>query len=137
MKFRKKHNSSASGVTPVIKSQAGDIVKIGTDAIVNAANSNLAAGGGVCGAIFSAAGHKQLQTACTKIGRCEVGSAVVTPAFGLESVGTRHILHAVGPIWGKSSPEECDRLLVSAYRSSLMLAQSLGASSIAIPALSS
>ena len=50
-----------------------DITKLDTDAVVNAANSGLQAGGGVCGAIFKAAGHHQLQEACDKIGRCEVG----------------------------------------------------------------
>ena len=72
------------------------ITELDTDAIVNAANEGLWAGGGVCGAIFRAAGAEQLQTACSKIGHCETGSAVITPGFNLKS---EYIIHAVGPRW--------------------------------------
>lgn len=58
-----------------------DIAKLNTDAVVNAANSRLRMGGGVCGAIFNAAGPFQLQNACDRIGGCDVGSAVITPAI--------------------------------------------------------
>ena len=73
-----------------------DIAAMTVDAIVNAANSGLKQGGGVCGAIFEAAGSRQLQAACDQIGRCATGSAVVTPAFRLNS---KIIIHAVGPRW--------------------------------------
>lgn len=63
-----------------------DITKMTTDAIVNAANSSLKMGGGVCGAIFRAAGPKQLQEACDRVGHCAVGEAVHTKGFELESV---------------------------------------------------
>ena len=61
------------------------ITDLETDAIVNAANEGLWAGGGVCGAIFRAAGHQQLQDACDKIGHCDTGSAVITPGFRLKA----------------------------------------------------
>ena len=73
-----------------------DITKLDTDAVVNAANSGLQAGGGVCGAIFKAAGYHRLQDACNKIGHCDVGSAVITPGFDLKA---KYIIHAVGPRW--------------------------------------
>ena len=61
------------------------ITKLEVDAIVNAANSQLLAGGGVCGAIFEEAGYKELTDACRKIGHCEIGSAVITPGFSLKA----------------------------------------------------
>ena len=94
------------------------ITDLDTDAIVNAANDGLWAGGGVCGAIFKAAGHDQLQAACNKIGHCDTGAAVITPGFKLKA---KYIIHAVGPIWnggGSGEPE----LLYNAYRQSLILA---------------
>ena len=119
-----------------IRSITGNIVTVGTDVIVNAANSGLQKGGGVCGAIFAAAGPDQLRDACTEHGTCPTGSAVVTPAFGIEKHGTRHIIHAVGPVFCETRAAECDVELVSAYRSALRLAESIGARSIAIPAIS-
>ena len=61
------------------------ITDLSTDAIVNAANDGLWAGGGVCGAIFRAAGHAKLQAACDAIGHCDTGSAVITPGFDLKA----------------------------------------------------
>ena len=72
------------------------ITDLDTDAIVNAANEGLWAGGGVCGAIFSAAGYDRLQEACNRIGHCDTGSAVITPGFNLKA---KYIIHAVGPRW--------------------------------------
>ncbi|MDD4444889.1 MAG: macro domain-containing protein, partial [Eubacteriales bacterium] len=60
-----------------------DITKMKTDAIVNAANTQLAMGGGVCGAIFSAAGVRELEAACRKLAPIRTGEAVITPGFGL------------------------------------------------------
>ena len=71
----------------------GDLTKVEADAIVNAANSLLLAGGGVCGAIFGAAGVDELTAACRAIGECPTGSAVVTPAFGIKK-NAKHIIHA-------------------------------------------
>jgi O-acetyl-ADP-ribose deacetylase (regulator of RNase III) len=129
---KKKENTMKTKITCI----AGDIVSIGTEIIVNAANSGLWAGGGVCGAIFKGAGMQQLEKACTTIGGCPTGSAVITPAFNLEKYGTRHIIHAVGPDCRETKPEDRDKLLVSAYVAALRLAESVGARTIAIPAIS-
>jgi len=112
----------------------GDITRIAADAIVNAANAGLAAGGGVCGAIFRAAGTNDLAAACRAIGHCPTGSAVVTPAFAIRT--SKHIIHAVGPVYANYAPEDARRLLRSAYASAIRLAAEHGCRSIAFPALS-
>lgn len=110
-----------------------DITKLDTEAIVNAANTELQMGGGVCGAIFKAAGADKLQRACDEIGQCPVGKAVITEGFNLKA---RYIIHTVGPIWrGGSDSEELK--LKSAYKSSLELAKEHGIKSIAFPLISS
>ena len=114
-----------------------EIKKIGitnlvTDAIVNAANEGLWAGGGVCGAIFKAAGHDQLQDACNKIGHCDTGSAVITPGFNLKS---RYIIHAVGPGWKDGKHKEPEQLY-GAYYKSLELAAANNCRSIGFPLIS-
>jgi O-acetyl-ADP-ribose deacetylase (regulator of RNase III) len=111
--------------------QQGDITQQSTDAIVNAANSALAGGGGVDGAIHRAAGADQLQVACRKIGGCATGDAVITPGYNLKA---KYIVHAVGPVYkpGDDSP----RLLRSAYRRSLEVAVENDAKSVAFPAIS-
>lgn len=138
MKFSRRFVASNGPARPgpLIRCVAGDITAVGTEAIVNAANPDLLAGGGVCGAIFAAAGRDALQKACTLHGACPTGSAVATPSFRLEDRGTHHIIHAVGPVFSNNRAEKCDTELVSAYRSALRLAESLGARSIAIPAIS-
>ena len=73
-----------------------DLTKMKVDAIVNAANPALQMGGGVCGAIFRAAGERELQEACNKIGGCKVGEAVITAGFNLD---VKWIIHTPGPIW--------------------------------------
>ena len=72
-----------------------DIVNMKVDAIVNAANSELKQGGGVCGRIFSAAGEQEMTRVCDAIGWCEPGSALITPGFNLPA---RYVIHTVGPI---------------------------------------
>ena len=71
-----------------------DITKVAADAIVNAANPQLRAGGGVCGAIFRAAGYEKLQSACDRIGGCQTGQAVITEGFALPA---KYVIHTVGP----------------------------------------
>jgi O-acetyl-ADP-ribose deacetylase len=112
----------------------GDITKVEADAIVNAANSELAMGGGVCGAIFRAAGAGALSEACRKIGKCPTGSAAITPAFGIKTA--KFIIHAVGPVYSSYSAEEARERLRSTYRASIQLAKANGCESIAFPAIS-
>ena len=100
-------------------------------AVVNAANEDLVAGGGVCGAIFRAAGPG-LQGACDKVAPCPTGEARITPAF---KINADHIIHAVGPIFRDDSAEE-RQLLTSAYTNALQLADDAGLESIAFPAIS-
>ncbi|NLD52144.1 MAG: macro domain-containing protein [Clostridiales bacterium] len=110
-----------------------DITKMQVDAIVNAANSQLRQGGGVCGAIFAAAGPSALQAACDPLAPCPTGSAVITPAFGLPA---KHVIHAVGPRWQGGQQGE-EGLLRGAYNSALQLALQQKLSSIAFPLISS
>ena len=93
-----------------------DITTMAVDAIVNAANTDLAEGGGVCGAIFRAAGASELRAACDKLAPIATGEAVITPAFALPA---RHIIHAAGPVYSRYEPHESERLLRSAYTNSL------------------
>ena len=109
------------------------ITELEADAIVNAANEGLWAGGGVCGAIFSAAGANELQKACNAIGHCDTGSAVITPAFNLHA---KYIIHAVGPLWVGGTRNEPQQLY-GAYKRSLELAMENGCHSIGFPLLSS
>ena len=108
------------------------ITKLDADAVVNAANEGLWAGGGVCGAIFRDAGHARLQAACAAIGHCDTGSAVITPGFDLPA---KFIIHAVGPVWYGGSSNEPE-LLYGAYYSSLKLARENGCHSIGFPLIS-
>lgn len=114
-----------------LEAAQGDITREAVDAIVNAANSGLARGGGVCGAIFSAAGP-ELDGACAELGGCPTGDAKATPGFRLPA---RWIIHAVGPVWHGGDSGEPE-LLASAYRRSLAVADEIGARSVAFPAIS-
>lgn len=110
-----------------------DITELNVDAIVNAANSQLQEGGGVCGAIFRKAGSMELTDACSKIGSCETGNAVITPGFNLPA---KYIIHAVGPIWSGGDDKEAE-LLYNAYKNSLILTKDNDCHSIAFPLISS
>lgn len=110
-----------------------DITKMKVDAIVNAANPQLKMGGGVCGAIFNAAGRDKLQQACDKIGHCPVGQAVLTEGFNLPA---NYIIHTPGPIWEGGTRREAE-LLKDSYKHSLELAKQHECESIAFPLISS
>ena len=109
----------------------GDITTLEVDAVVNAANGGLRRGGGVCGAIFAAAGPG-LAEACEPLAPVATGDAVATPGFALPA---RWIVHAVGPVWHGGDAGEPE-LLRSTYRRSLEVAAGLGARSMALPAIS-
>lgn len=109
-----------------------DIINMKTDAIVNAANVNLQKGGGVCGAIFKAAGTNELQEECDKIGHTPVGSAVITKGYNLYA---KYIIHAVGPIWRGGNDGE-EELLHNTYKNSLNIALENNIKSIAFPLIS-
>ena len=110
-----------------------DITKMKVDAIVNAANTQLAMGGGVCGAIFRAAGVSRMAAACDRFAPIHTGEAVITPGFNLPS---RYVIHTAGPIWRDGKHDE-ERLLRSCYRNSMELAARQGCASIAFPLISS
>lgn len=111
-----------------------DITRMNVDAIVNAANSQLAMGGGVCGAIFEAAGPAQLQAACNKVAPIATGGAAITPGFALPA---QFVIHAAGPVYYQQDAAESERLLRSAYTESLALAAENACTSIAFPLISS
>ena len=111
-----------------------DITRMKVDAIVNAANTALSMGGGVCGAIFKAAGPAKLQAACDKVSPIRTGGAAITPGFDLPS---KFIIHAAGPIYCSENAAQSERLLRSAYTESLKLAWAKKCRSIAFPLISS
>ena len=109
----------------------GDIQTVSADCIVNAANSGLCEGSGVCGAIFSAAGREDMTRACRAVGHCDTGRAVATPAFALDA---GWVIHAVGP--HTSMPDAAQKLR-SAYISALEIVREKGCRSAAFPLISS
>lgn len=111
-----------------------DITAMSVDAIVNAANTELAMGGGVCGAIFKAAGPARMRSACNRVGPIKTGEAVITPGFDLPA---RYVIHAAGPVYHPWSAQQSEQLLRSAYIESLKLAVKHGCGSIAFPLISS
>jgi O-acetyl-ADP-ribose deacetylase len=114
-----------------LRALIADITRLEVDAIVNAANEQLAPGGGVCGAIHRAAGP-DLAAACQRLGGCPTGEARLTPGFDLPA---RYVIHAVGPRWQGGNAGEA-ALLAGAYRSALGLAAEQGCRTLAFPAIS-
>jgi O-acetyl-ADP-ribose deacetylase (regulator of RNase III) len=120
-----------------ITEKVGDITREAVDAIVNAANSSLMGGGGVDGAIHRAGGPEIL-AACRKIRETQfpqglpTGEAVITTGGRLAA---KHVIHTVGPIYGKHGGDEA-RLLANCYESSIALAAAHGLETIAFPAIS-
>ena len=116
----------------MIEVVVADITTIPSDAIVNAANSGLAGGGGVDGAIHRRAGPA-LARAATALGPCPAGNAVITPGFGLLA---RYVIHAVGPVWSGGHRDEA-AVLARAYEQSFALARAHhDVRSLAVPAIS-
>lgn len=111
-----------------------DITKMEVDAIVNAANRELLMGGGVCGAIYKAAGATKMAKACSTLGPINTGQAVITPGFDL---ATKHVIHTVGPIYSHYPPATSEKLLYAAYNSALTLCAQKGLESVAFPLISS
>jgi O-acetyl-ADP-ribose deacetylase (regulator of RNase III) len=112
-----------------------DITRLSVDAMVNAANEGLVGGGGVDGAIHRAGGPAIMAELRSRYGpqrHCPTGSAVVTGGGDLPA---RWVIHAVGPIWRGGGAREAE-LLASAYRTSMRLADELGARTVALPAIS-
>ena len=108
------------------------ITQLKADAVVNAANSALLQGGGVCGYIFRDAGEDEMTKACDSIGHCDEGCAVITPGFALPA---KYVIHAVGPRYFDGNHGE-PKLLYSAYKQSLLLAKENGIHSIGFPLIS-
>jgi O-acetyl-ADP-ribose deacetylase (regulator of RNase III) len=119
-----------------ISVEVGDITTWQVDAIVNAANAYLLPGGGVCGAIHAAGGPAIAQECAALIDEqfpsgVPAGGAVATTGGSLPA---QHVIHAVGPVYGRDADPE--QALAAAYRNSLRAAAAVGARSIAFPAIS-
>lgn len=120
---------SISGVT--IELRQGDIANQGDcEAVVNAANAQLETGGGVAGAIHTAAGPELANEART-MAPIKPGEAVITKAYDLPN---QYVIHCLGPVYGQDKPE--DKLLANCYTNALELAEEKQISSIAFPAIS-
>ena len=110
-----------------------DITRMDVEAIVNAANTGLKMGAGVCRAIFLAAGADKLTKACDVLAPIKTGEAVITDGFDLKA---KYIIHTAGPVYNPNNDEESIRLLEKSYKNSLILARENDVSSLAFPLIS-
>ncbi len=109
-----------------------DITTMTVDAIVNAANTNLLMGGGVCGAIFRVAGPAKLQEACNRLAPINTGDAVITQGFNAKA---KYIIHTAGPIYNPGNNQQAQQLY-NCYYNSLKIALQNNLNSIAFPLIS-
>ncbi len=123
----------AGGVSMPFHLIEGDITHMKVDVIVNAANIGLTMGGGVCGAVFSAAGAEALTNACRALAPIETGEVAITDGFALHA---KRIIHAAGPVYRGGAHGEAE-LLASCYTGSLEVCLREGLNSIAFPLISS
>lgn len=130
MVLEKKYN--VGELSHILRVIQGDITEQDTDAIVNAANSELILGAGVAGAIRKKGGPT-IQDECNEIGHTPVGSAAITRGGNLKA---RYVIHAVGPIWGQHSSEKAKSLLANSITSSLKILEENNLKSITFPAIS-
>lgn len=119
-------------ISHILKLIQGDITERVTDAIVNAANTNLVLGAGVAGAIRRKGGNS-IQEECNQIGSCEVGGAVITTGGNLKS---KHVIHAIGPIYHQYTSKDAELHLSNAVKNSLKVLLNNELSSISFPAIS-
>ena len=108
-----------------------DITTLKVHAVVNAANTGLRMGGGVCGAIFRAAGHVEMTKACEPLSPIQTGDAVITPGFALPA---KYVIHTAGPVWGET--EDDPALLYRCYQSALQLAAEHKCKTVSFPLIS-
>lgn len=131
--YKKNSLSNKDNDYSNIKIVRGDITDYDGEAIVNAANTGLSYGGGVCESIFEAAGISNLEKECRSKGHQKVGSATLTKGYDLKA---RYIIHAVGPIYDKYNKEKSEYLLSETYKNTFKICKANNINYIAFPSIS-